>query len=36
MIFAGMVLMTARVGKKQVRKLFGESVREALRGGDEA
>ena len=36
MIFAGMVIMTARVGKKQVRKLFGESVREALRGGDEA
>ena len=36
MVFTGMILTAARVGRKQVKKLFGESVREALRGGDEA
>ena len=36
MIFTGLLLMATRVGRKQVKKLFGESVREALRGGDEA
>ena len=35
-IFIGMLLMATRVGMKQVKKLFGQSVREALRGGDEA
>ena len=36
LIFFGMAVMAARVGRKQVKKLFGASVREALRGGDEA
>ena len=36
LIFLGMAVMAARVGRKQVKKLFGTSVREALRGGDEA
>lgn len=36
LIFLGMAAMAARVGKKQVKKLFGTSVREALRGGEEA
>lgn len=35
LIFLGMALMAARVGYKQVKKLFGRSVRETLRGGDD-
>ena len=35
-VFIGMLLMATRVGFKQVKKLFGQSVLEALRGGDEA
>ena len=36
LIFLGMALMATRVGYKQVKKLFGKSVREALRGGEDA
>lgn len=36
MIFLGLFLIATRVGKKQVKKLFGESVKEALRGGEAA
>ena len=36
LIFLGMALMATRVGYKQVKKLFGRSVREALRGGEDA
>ena len=35
LIFLGMALMAVRVGYKQVKKLFGRSVRETLRGGDD-
>ena len=32
-IFAGLLLLTARITHKQVRKLFGTSVRKSLKGG---
>lgn len=34
LILLGMVILAARVTHKQIRKLFGESVKKALRGGD--
>ncbi len=33
LIFLGMILITVRVTHKQIRKLFGESVKKALKGG---
>lgn len=36
MVFLGLFLIASRVGKKQVKKLFGESVKEALLGGESA
>ncbi len=33
LIFIGMILITVRVTHKQIRKLFGESVKKALKGG---
>ncbi len=32
-IFIGMLLLTVRVTQKQIKKLFGQSVKKALRGG---
>ncbi len=32
-IFAGMLILTVRVTKKQIKRLFGQSVKKALRGG---
>ncbi len=36
LVFLGLFLIATRVGKKQVKKLFGQSVKEALRGGETA
>jgi len=36
LIFLGMLGLTLRVTQKQIKNLFGESVRKSLRGGDEA
>ncbi len=33
LIIVGMLILTARVTKKQIKKLFGESVKKALKGG---
>ncbi|MBQ8850455.1 MAG: ABC transporter ATP-binding protein [Clostridia bacterium] len=33
LIFVGMVLLTVRITYKQIRKLFGESVKKSLKGG---
>jgi hypothetical protein len=33
-IFLGMILLTYRTTKKQVKKLFGQSVKKSLKGGD--
>ncbi len=33
MIAVGMLILTARVTQKQIKKLFGQSVKKALRGG---
>lgn len=33
LIFFGMIAMTLRITHKQIRRLFGESVKKALRGG---
>lgn len=33
LIFAGMIFLTIRITHKQIRKLFGESVKKALKGG---
>lgn len=33
LIFLGMLLLTVRITYKQIRKLFGESVKKSLRGG---
>ncbi|MBQ5820824.1 MAG: ATP-binding cassette domain-containing protein [Clostridia bacterium] len=33
LIFLGMILLTVRITHKQIRKLFGESVKKSLRGG---
>lgn len=33
LIFLGMIIITVRVTHKQIRKLFGESVKKALKGG---
>ena len=32
MIFIGMILLTVRVTYRQIRKLFGQSVKKALKG----
>lgn len=32
-IFVGMIILTARITHKQIRKLFGESVKKSLKGG---
>ena len=32
-IFVGMLLLTLRITHKQIRKLFGESVKKSLKGG---
>ena len=32
-IFVGMILLTARTTKKQIKRLFGESVKKSLKGG---
>ena len=34
LIIAGMILLTVRITHKQIKKLFGESVKKALRGGN--
>ncbi|MBE6633090.1 MAG: ATP-binding cassette domain-containing protein [Ruminococcaceae bacterium] len=36
LIFLGMLLLTARVTHKQIKKLFHQSVKKALKGGAEA
>lgn len=36
LIFLGMLFLTVRVTHKQIRKLFGESVKKSLKGGDAA
>ena len=33
LIFIGMLLLTVRITHKQIRKLFGESVKKSLKGG---
>ena len=33
-IFIGMLLLTARITYKQIRRLFGQSVKKALKGGN--
>ncbi len=33
-IFAGMLFLMVRVTRKQIQKLFGESVKKSLKGGD--
>lgn len=33
LIFVGMLLLTVRITQKQIKKLFGQSVKKALRGG---
>ncbi len=33
LIFLGMLLLTVRITHKQIRKLFGESVKKSLKGG---
>ena len=33
LIVVGMVALTARTTHKQIRKLFGESVKKSLKGG---
>ncbi len=33
-IFVGMLIITVRITRKQIKRLFGESVKTALRGGD--
>ena len=32
-LFLGMLLLTLRVTHKQIRRLFGESVKKSLKGG---
>ena len=34
LIFFGMLLLTVRVTYKQIRKLFGETVKKSLKGGE--
>ncbi len=34
LIFLGMILMVLAVTRKQIRKLFGESVKKSIRGGE--
>ncbi len=36
LIFAGLLLLTWRMTRKQIRRLFGESVKKSLKGGEEA
>ena len=33
-MFVGMVILTYRITKKQIKKLFSQSVKKALKGGD--
>ncbi len=33
LIFVGMLLLTVRITQKQIKKLFGQSVKKALKGG---
>lgn len=33
-IFVGMIIMTLRITRKQIKRLFGQSVKKALRGGN--
>jgi hypothetical protein len=33
LIFVGMLILTVRITHKQIRRLFGESVKKSLRGG---
>jgi len=33
LVFAGMLVLTVRTTHNQIRKLFGESVKKALKGG---
>ena len=35
LIFIGMIAMTVRTTHKQIRRLFGESVKKSLKGGNE-
>jgi hypothetical protein len=35
LMFVGMIFMTVRVTRKQIMRLFGESVKKALKGGDD-
>jgi hypothetical protein len=30
----GMIVLVTRLTKKQIKKLFGESVKKSLKGGD--
>ncbi len=34
MIFVGMIILTYRITRKQIKKLFGQSVKKSLKGGD--
>ena len=35
LIFVGMLILTVRITYKQIRRLFGESVKRSLKGGEE-
>ena len=35
LIYAGMIYMTVRVTRKQIKRLFGESVKKSLKGGED-
>ena len=34
LIFIGMLILTLRITHKQIRRLFGESVKKSLKGGE--
>ena len=36
LIFVGMLILVARVTKKQIGRLFSQSVKKALKGGESA
>ena len=35
LIYIGMIFLTVRVTRKQIQRLFGESVKKSLKGGED-